>query len=139
MNTYSLFSDGGARGNPGPSGIGAVLYDSNGVVVFEISEYIGEATNNQAEYKAFIAGLEEAVSRFSVSDNIICHLDSELIVKQINGEYKVKNAELKILFSSAKQLLLKFDNYKVLHVPRAKNKEADALVNNAIDKYIKNL
>ncbi|OGF20143.1 hypothetical protein A3I35_00005, partial [Candidatus Falkowbacteria bacterium RIFCSPLOWO2_02_FULL_45_15] len=96
MNKLIIHTDGGARNNPGPAGIGAVLYDENKQVVKEISEYIGEATNNQAEYKAVIRAMEEA--RKLNASELEFYLDSELVVKQLNREYKVKNKELAPLF-----------------------------------------
>ena len=127
-----IFTDGGARGNPGPAGIGAVAYDESGKAVFTVSEYIGEATNNQAEYKAVIAALEKA--KECNAQELDFYLDSELIVKQIKREYKVKNADLSPLFLKVYNLTLGFKKVKFTHVPREKNKEADRLVNEAIDR-----
>lgn len=132
MHKYSLFTDGGSRGNPGPAAIGAVLYNEDKDVVWEISEYIGEKTNNQAEYQAIIAALERLVKE--KKDNIKCYLDSQLVVKQINREYRVKNENMKPLFETALHLLLKFENIEFHHVKREKNKHADKLVNKALDK-----
>lgn len=129
-----IHSDGGARGNPGPAGIGAIIHNEEGKVVAEISQYLGEATNNQAEYKALIAGLEQAVALGA--DNVDCFLDSELAVKQINREYKVKNKELAPLFLNVCNLLTRFKNYRFIHVPREMNKEADHLANEAMDRGI---
>lgn len=125
-----LYTDGGARGNPGPAGIGGVIY-TNSVKVGEFSHYIGEATNNQAEYKAFIKGLE--LAKGHDIDELECKLDSELIVKQISGEYKVKSVQLRPLFERAKGLMATFNSVQVSHVPRSENKIADALVNQALD------
>jgi len=127
-----IFTDGGARGNPGPAGIGAVAYDESGKAVFTVSEYIGEATNNQAEYKAVIAALEKA--KECNAQELDFYLDSELIVKQIKREYKVKNVDLSPLFLKVYNLTLGFKKVKFTHVPREKNKEADRLVNEAIDR-----
>jgi ribonuclease HI len=129
-----LHSDGGARGNPGPAGIGAILHDEKGLVVAEISKFIGTTTNNQAEYQALIAGLEKALSL--KVDSLDCFLDSELVVKQINREYKVKNKELAPLFLQVYNLLTKLKNVRFIHVPRAHNKEADRLANEAMDRGI---
>lgn len=126
-----IFSDGGARGNPGPAGIGAVLKDENDEIIAEISEYIGETTNNQAEYRALIAGLGKA--KELKGEEIECFLDSELVVKQLNREYKVKNKELSPLFIKAWNLHLGFKKISFKHIPRELNKEADALVNKALD------
>jgi len=131
MKKLILHSDGGARGNPGPAGIGAVLTTATGEVIAEISRYIGKTTNNQAEYRALLAGLEKAKD-LQVKD-VVCYLDSELIVKQLKGEYKVKNADLKPLVASIHDLVTYFKEISFTHVPRAQNKHADALVNKAID------
>jgi len=131
MNKLIIHTDGGARNNPGPAGIGAVLYDENKQVVKEISEYIGEATNNQAEYKAVIRAMEEA--RKLNASELEFYLDSELVVKQLNREYKVKNKELAPLFMKVYNLSQGFRKVTFKHVIRERNKEADALVNKAID------
>ncbi|MGE5425615.1 MAG: ribonuclease HI family protein [Bacillota bacterium] len=127
-----IHSDGGARGNPGPAGIGAILHDEKGTVLAEISAYLGETTNNQAEYKALIAGLQKANALGA--DAVECFLDSELAVKQINRVYKVKNRELAPLFLDVCNLLTKFKSYRFCHVPRELNKEADRLANEAMDR-----
>ena len=101
MAKIIIHSDGGARGNPGPAGIGAVLNNEKGEVLAEISKYLGETTNNQAEYQALIAGLEKA--KELKAEELECYLDSELVVKQLNREYKVKNAELAPLFFESTQ------------------------------------
>ena len=129
-----IHSDGGARGNPGPSGIGAIIHDEEGLVIAEISKFIGISTNNQAEYRALIAGLEKA---FELGvDEVDCYLDSELVVKQINREYKVKNKELAPLFLIVYNLLTKFKNSHFFHIPREQNREADHLANDAMDRGI---
>jgi len=126
-----IHTDGGARNNPGPAGIGAVIYDEKKNIVKEISEYIGEATNNQAEYKAVIRALEEA--KKLGADELEFYLDSELVVRQLNREYKVKNKELAPLFMKVYNLSQGFKKISFQHVIRERNKEADALVNKAID------
>lgn len=126
-----LYTDGGARGNPGPAGIGVVLKDKGNKIVAEISEYIGKATNNQAEYEALIAGLKKA-KEIGVEE-VECYLDSELVVKQMNREYKVKDKNLATLFVKVWNLALGFKKITFQHVPREKNREADKLVNEAID------
>lgn len=128
----TIYTDGGARGNPGPAGIGAVILDERGRVVEEISEYIGQATNNQAEYKALIAGLNKA--RDLGGEEIEVFLDSELVVKQLNREYRVKDKDLAPLFVQAYNISLGFKKIIFKHVPREKNKLADKLVNIALDK-----
>ncbi|MFZ2310198.1 MAG: ribonuclease HI family protein [Patescibacteria group bacterium] len=132
MEKIIIHSDGGARGNPGPAGIGAILHDVDGKVVAEISRHLGETTNNQAEYKALIAGLEKA-EELKVKE-VECFLDSELVVKQLNREYKVKNAELAPLFLKVHNLSLSFKKIKFTHVRREQNKEADRLANEAMDR-----
>lgn len=127
-----IFTDGGARGNPGPAGIGAVLYDEERRVVAEISEYLGIATNNQAEYRALIAALKKAASLGA--SELDCYLDSELVVKQLKREYKVKNKDLAPLFLEIHNLSLKFKKIGYTHVPRERNQEADRLANEAMDK-----
>ena len=132
MEKVIIHSDGGARGNPGPAGIGAILHDVDGKVVAEISRHLGETTNNQAEYKALIAGLEKAEDL--KAKEVECFLDSELVVKQLNREYKVKNAELAPLFLKVHNLSLSFKKIKFTHVRREQNKEADRLANEAMDR-----
>lgn len=127
-----IFTDGGARGNPGPAGIGAVILDEKGKVVAEISEYIGEATNNQAEYRALIAALTKA-QKLGASEAEV-FLDSELAVKQLNHEYRVKDKDLAPLFVSVYNLTLGFKRVSFRHVRREKNALADKLVNLALDK-----
>lgn len=128
---YDLFSDGGARGNPGPAGIGAILYDQTGAVILTVCEYIGVATNNQAEYIALLSGVKGAHS-LGVK-NLVCHADSELIIRQIKGEYKVKNQELRLLHDAVMALIGDFESIEFVHVPRENNSFADRLVNRAID------
>lgn len=128
----TIYSDGGARGNPGPAGIGAVLKNKDGEVLAEISEYIGETTNNQAEYKAILAALEKAVKLGATE--LECFLDSELVVKQLNGEYRVKNKDLAPLFVKIYNLTHSFKKVEFKHVRREQNKEADKLANEAMDK-----
>ena len=126
-----LYTDGGARGNPGPAGIGVVILDSAKKKIKDISKYIGEATNNVAEYSALIQGLEEALSL--EADDVVIHMDSELIAKQLNGDYRVKDENMKQLFEKALGILKKFKSFEIKHIERSKNKEADKLVNKAIN------
>ena len=130
----TIYTDGGARNNPGPAGIGCVLYNENKKIIKEISEYIGETTNNQAEYKACLRAMEEA--KKLGAEELAFFLDSELVVKQLNREYKVKNKELAPLFMKIYNLSQQFKKVTFSHVRREFNKEADALVNEAIDNYI---
>jgi len=129
-----LYTDGGSRGNPGPAGIGAVLKFTNKDTRFStkfFKEYIGEATNNQAEYQALLAGLHLAVE--AGVTNLKVFMDSELIVKQLRGEYRVKNADLKPLFAEVLKRTNSFSEVSWHHIPREKNKLADELVNEALD------
>ncbi len=130
MKRATLFTDGGARGNPGPAAIGFVLSEI-GSAPMEHSEYIGTATNNQAEYKALLAGLI-AAKKQHIQD-LQCFLDSELVVKQVRGEYRIKNEDLKDLFGEIKKILADFTSVTFQHVPRSKNAHADKLVNKALD------
>ncbi|MFW9873580.1 MAG: ribonuclease HI family protein [Candidatus Thorarchaeota archaeon] len=132
-NKYYLYSDGGARGNPGPAGAGGVIFDERKKKVAEISEYLGILTNNQAEYQALILGLKRA--KDLGIKNLACFLDSELVTKQINGLYKVKDQKIKDLFPLVLKLKSSFKEISFSHVKRAKNKEADALVNKALNLY----
>lgn len=130
--TLHLFTDGGSRGNPGEAAIGCVLkHPDTGSVIAEHKERIGLATNNVAEYRALIAGLELAL-RYR-PNRLVCHLDSELIVRQLSGEYKVKMETLKPLFDEIQELAAQIPEISFCHVPREKNMEADRLVNQALD------
>jgi ribonuclease HI len=128
---YRLMSDGAARGNPGPAAYGFVLLDSSGVAVAEVGEVLGHATNNVAEYQGVIAGLERA--RLLGVRRLAVRLDSELVVKQLLGEYRVKNPGLKPLFTRASALCREFDEIDIQHIRRQENKQADALANAALD------
>ena len=129
-----LYTDGGARGNPGPAAGGAVLKSPEGEVVDTCSKYLGETTNNQAEYIALIIGLEMALENGCT--DLAVFMDSELAIKQINGEYKVKNSEIAKRFLEVHNLRLKFKKLTFTHVRREKNTEADALVNKCIDEEV---
>jgi len=125
-------TDGGARGNPGPAGIGVVIKTEDGQIVATINEYLGKATNNQAEYKAIVAGINKAKSLNA--EEVDFYLDSELAVKQLNREYKVRNKDLQPLFVQIYNQTLKFKKVRFFHVRREFNKEADALANEAMDR-----
>ncbi|MGB2630725.1 MAG: ribonuclease HI family protein [Candidatus Omnitrophota bacterium] len=129
--TVQIYTDGGARGNPGPAGIGVVLFDGSGKKLEEISKYIGSATNNVAEYLAVIYGLTEAL--FKGAGNVILNVDSQLVAKQLKGEYKVKDQNIRKYCGIALNLFRGFDKVEVKEIPREKNKEADTLVNKAIN------
>jgi ribonuclease HI len=126
------FSDGGARGNPGPSGYGVVIQDEAGRKVATLSEYLGHQTNNFAEYQGLIAALEYAVANGHKALKVIS--DSELLVRQIKGIYKVKNAALQDLHGRAKELIAQLQWFSIGHVLRGHNEEADRLANTAMDK-----
>jgi len=127
-----IYTDGGARGNPGPAGIGVIIYDEQRQACTEISEYLGVATNNQAEYKAVIAALKKA--RALSGTELAFFLDSELVVKQLNREYKVKNKDLAPLFLEIYNLSLGFKKISYTHIRRELNSEADRLANEAMDR-----
>lgn len=132
--TYTLYTDGGARGNPGPGGAGAVITNEDNKVVYEASKYLGVCTNNEAEYLALILGLTAAAEKKLTK--LTCYLDSELVVRQLNGQYKVKNDRLKKLFDAVLALKFQFTTLTFVHVVRSKNARADELVNEAIDKAV---
>jgi ribonuclease HI len=127
-----IYTDGGARGNPGPSGIGVVIYNEDKELIEEHSDFLGIATNNQAEYKAVILALKKA--HLLGAEEIHFFLDSELVVKQLRGEYKVKNQDLASLFLEIHNLSLNFKKILYTHVRRELNKEADRLANEAMDR-----
>jgi ribonuclease HI len=123
--------DGGARGNPGPAAIGIVVSDPDGNVIDELGEPIGDATNNVAEYRALIRGVECA--RGLGADEVELVNDSELIARQLTGSYKVKHPSMKPLYETARAALEGFDRWTIRTVPREQNARADALVNEALD------
>jgi len=125
-------TDGGARGNPGPSGFGVVIKDEGGRKVAALSQYLGHQTNNFAEYQGLIAALEYAVKHGPKALRVVS--DSELLVRQIKGEYKVKNATLQDLHARAKELIVQLDWFSIGHALREHNQEADRLANEAMDK-----
>jgi len=127
-----LYADGASRGNPGLGGAGAVLKDETGKTLEEITYFVGQwVTNNVAEYTALLVGLEKALEL--TASEIDIFMDSELVVRQIKGEYQVKNEKLLEIFVQVQKLLKKFSSYKIEHIPREKNKEADRLSNQAIN------
>lgn len=132
-----LYTDGGSRGNPGPSALGYVIYDKDETVVKKNSKYLGITTNNQAEYQAVKYGLQDCLS--VGAKRVSVYLDSQLVVNQMNGVYKIKNRDLWPIHESIKSLTLKFSKgVKFTYVPREFNKEADAMVNYALDEERKN-
>ncbi len=130
MSRFTVNVDGGARGNPGPAAIGVVVRDGSGVLE-EVGETIGEATNNVAEYKALLRGIELAAAHDAEELELVG--DSELVVRQVEGRYKVKHAGMKKLHEEVKQALRGFDSWSIRHVRRAENADADRLVNEALD------
>lgn len=135
MNKLFLYTDGGSRNNPGPAGIGGVAFDNKKKEVFKFKKFIGEKTNNQAEYQALIEGLKKAAE--TGAEYVNCFLDSELVVKQLNGLYKIKNEGIQPLAAQVLVLTNKFKNVTFQHVLREKNKVADELVNEAIDEEVR--
>ena len=132
---WLLMVDGAARGNPGAAGCGAVICDENGTVVKKLSRYLGYATNNVAEYEGLLMGLEGLIQLGR--KKIRVQSDSQLLVRQLNGQYRVKDAKLKRLFERAMTLLRRFDRVRILHVPRELNTLADRLANQGIDDALK--
>ena len=126
-----IYTDGAARGNPGPASIGAIIKDETGNVMARLSQSIGITTNNQAEYRAVITALEKAVSLGA--KYVILKSDSELVVKQINGRYKIKNAALRPLYQEVVKLTGSLESFTISYIPRAQNAGADALANKALD------
>src|SRR5450755_1022282 len=126
------YSDGGARGNPGPAAYGVLIKDQSGQKVAALSQYLGHQTNNFAEYQGLIAALQYALEHGPRAIRVIS--DSELLVRQIKGIYKVKNATLQELHGRAKELIAQLDWFSVQHVLRESNREADGLANSAMDK-----
>jgi len=123
--------DGGARGNPGPAAAAAVVTSPDGDVLDEASEFLGVATNNVAEYRGLLLGLARA--KALGADEVEVVNDSELVAKQVNGQYKVKHAAMRPLYGEAMQALRDFERWSIRSVPRAQNADADALVNQALD------
>jgi ribonuclease HI len=131
MAKLTVNVDGGARGNPGPAALGVVVRDEEGGMVESRGEAIGRATNNVAEYRALLLGIELAAAHGATEVELIG--DSELIVRQVEGRYKVKNAAMKELHAEVKAALAGFDSWKIRHVRREQNADADRLVNEALD------
>jgi len=132
MSHLTIYTDGAAKGNPGPAGIGFLLCSKSGKKIFEASRAIGRATNNVAEYKALLAALTEAGNR--KADVILVKSDSELMVRQLEGKYKVKNPTIRSLFSEAQGLIRQFKSFSIHHIPREENYEADSLASGAAEQ-----
>src|SRR5262245_60470546 len=133
--TWTLRCDGGSRGNPGPGALGYVLCDDTGAEIEARGEFLGVCTNNVAEYRSLIAGLG-AAARLGVK-SLVVRMDSELVVRQMLGQYKVKNEGLKPLHAEARQAVAKFGTVRFESVPRDDNGRADALVNEALDEALR--
>lgn len=131
MQEFTIYTDGASRGNPGEAGAGVLITGDNGSQE-SITRYLGTATNNVAEYTAALLGLERALDLGAT--RVTLYADSELLVKQLNGQYRVKNSGLIPLYTRARELIAKIGRVEVYYIPRGKNKEADALANKAIDE-----
>jgi ribonuclease HI len=131
-SSLRLHVDGASRGNPGEAGFGVHVTGEDGLVIASLYGYLGRATNNVAEYQALVHGLRFALARGASSVDVCS--DSELLVRQIEGRYRVKNPGLQPLHREAKSLLARFERARVVHVPRERNREADALANRAVDE-----
>jgi len=138
-----IYTDGGSRGNPGPAAIGVVITNQKSEPIKKFGEAIGEATNNEAEYQAVIFALKKVKALYgkevAKKSQIEMRVDSELIVKQLNHEYKIEEPRIQQLFLKVWNLILDFGQIKFITIPREKNKEADRLVNEALDKKQENL
>ncbi len=126
-----ICTDGASRGNPGPAAIGAIIRDRQGKTLAQVSRRIGVTTNNQAEYRAVIAALEEALRLAALRVKLFS--DSELVVRQLQGRYRVRNAALRPLFERTKELARRLESFSVAYIPRERNTEADRLTNRALD------
>lgn len=131
-HTWIVYADGAARGNPGPAAIGAVIYDPQGHEVHRLSQPIGRATNNVAEYRAAIAALEAALALGA--SRVELRMDSELVVRQLSGRYRVRNPALKKLFARLQALRWRFQALEAVAIPREENRQADKLANQALDR-----
>ena len=128
----TIFSDGATRGNPGPSSSAAILRSKSGEIVATVAEFLGESTNNRAEYLAVFAGIRRA--RELRATEVELFLDSKLAVEQITGRWKIKNPELKILAGKIAVELANFEKWSITHIPREKNRDADAAANKILDE-----
>jgi ribonuclease HI len=133
-----LRTDGAARGNPGPAGAGAVIEDAQGTVLRELSKFLGSRTNNQAEYEALLLGLRTLITELGDADrpHVTATLDSQLVVRQLEGVYRVKEPELQGLYRQVRGLIARLGSFEVRHVPREENRNADRLANAAIDQEL---
>jgi ribonuclease HI len=131
----TAYTDGGSRGNPGPAGYGVLVQDGAGAPLAELSEFLGIATNNVAEYSALLAALDFALKHGHARLRVIS--DSELMVKQMRGQYKVKSPDLRPLYDEARRRVARLEQFAIEHVLRGKNKKADELANDAMDRGMK--
>ncbi len=136
--TIIVYTDGGARGNPGPAAIGVVIYSNDGRVLKKYGEYLGEKTNNEAEYQAVIFALKKLKllvgKKKTKETEVEIRSDSELLVSQLNGAYKIKEARIAKLFIETWNLKVDFQEVRFIHIPREENREADKMVNQALDQ-----
>ncbi|RLC34942.1 MAG: hypothetical protein DRZ76_01475 [Candidatus Nealsonbacteria bacterium] len=137
MRKIIIYTDGGSRGNPGPAAIGVLICDEKGKVLKDYSEYLGQATNNEAEYRAVIFALKKVKALYGKktikTTEVEVRSDSELLIQQLNGKYKVVEPKIQLLFLQVWNLKVDFGKIKFNSIPREKNKEADRLVNKALD------
>lgn len=138
---FTLYADGGSRGNPGPAGAGAVAFDTTGKRVAEVADYLGETTNNVAEYEAILRGLKALLAAFPegyfTSAPVEIRMDSKLVIEQLRGAYKVKHPNLIPRYLEVKNLIARsFPRISFMHVPREQNTDADALANEAMDRGV---
>jgi ribonuclease HI len=133
INRVIIYTDGAARGNPGPAAVGAVIKDEKNNIIATISRRLGTTTNNQAEYRAIIYALEKAA--VLGARQVTLYSDSELVVQQINGRYKIKQTALRALYQEVVKLAGVLGKFEIAYIPRERNKEADALANKALDQY----
>ncbi len=134
---FTIHADGGSRGNPGPAGAGAVIRDNDGTVIGEVADFLGHTTNNVAEYTAIVRGIELLLLRLGVeakTATVDVEMDSKLVVEQMKGNYKIKHPNLKPLAARVKEMIPCFQKVTFTHIPREKNKDADALANKAMDR-----
>lgn len=134
---FTIFADGGARGNPGPAGSGAIVRDQNGEAVIRVSEFLGHTTNNVAEYTAILRALEQLHQMLgdeAAQADVVIKMDSQLVVKQMGGEYRIKHPNLQPLAARVQELGNLFHSVSFSHVYREHNKEADKLANDAMDR-----
>ena len=138
---FTLYADGGSRGNPGPAGAGAVVFDALGKRVVEVEDYLGVATNNIAEYEALLRGLlklrDEFLPEHLHKAKVVVKMDSKLVIEQLKGHYKVKHPNLVPRYLEVKNIIARsFPHIEFVHVPRALNADADALANRAMDRGV---